>query len=382
MPPLQRSAEYWARRAAEQMREEQLTAERRLSALAAPYKRAQAAIMAEIRAIQSAYMRRYGVSEEQAREFLTQSADERTLRRLARAIERMPAGAAKRAARAQLNAPGTRYRISNLQAMREQVRAITEELSDTEQTLVTDSLTRAIRESYLRETYDLQRRAGVLLLPQGVSRRFVTQALREDWSGENYKTRIEGRYEDLAKRLQEHVLEGFLGGRGQAQKAEELAREFQTCYHAAKRLLVTETTYVVGQAHMEGFRQTGVREYIIIAVLDLRTSDICQEQDGKVYQVDKAEPGENMPPFHPNCRSAVGPVVSRAILERLERSATDPVTGETQRLPPGTSYPAWLKMIEERYGEEKIAALRREQQEKTRAKNAAVQKKIDRGTKD
>lgn len=369
---------YWAKRAAARMAEEELSAEKRLSALAVPYRRAQGAILAQIKGIQSAYMRRYGVDEEDMRQFLSHPADKKTLERLARMIDKMPAGREKRRLQAQLNAPGTRYRISNLQAMREQVKAAAETLSGEEQRLFTDSLTRTIRESYLRDSYDLQKRAGVLLEPNGVSTRFVRQALREDWSGKNYKTRIEGRYEDLARRVQESILQNLLGGGSQARMAEDIAREFRTSYHAAKRLMTTETCYVMNAAHVEGFEEYAVPEYRIIAVLDLRTSDICQEQDGKIYKRDEAVAGETMPPFHPNCRSTVSPVTDRKWLETMERRATDPVTGETETLAPGTTYPQWLKMIEERYGKEKIDALREEQKAKVTAKNEAVQKKIER----
>lgn len=369
---------YWAKRAAARMAEEELSAEKRLSALAVPYRRAQGAILAQIKGIQSAYMRRYGVDEEDMRSFLSRPADKKTLERLARMIAGMPDGREKRRLQAQLNAPATRYRISNLQAMREQVKAAAETLSGEEQRLFTDSLTRTIRESYLRDSYDLQKRAGVLLEPNGVSTRFVRQALREDWSGKNYKTRIEGRYEDLARRVQESILQNLMGGGSQARMAEDIAREFRTSYHAAKRLMTTETCYVMNAAHVEGFEEYAVPEYRIIAVLDLRTSDICQEQDGKIYKRDEAVAGETMPPFHPNCRSTVSPVTDRKWLDTMTRRATDPVTGETETLPPGTTYPQWLKMIEERYGKEKIDQLRGEQKAKVTAKNEAVQAKIDR----
>ena len=376
--PMQRSAEYWARRALARMDETQLAAERRLSALAAPYRRAQAALLVQIRGIQESYMRRYGVDEEDAREFLSRPADERTLRRLARQVAQMPEGTEKRRLQARLNAPATRHRITYLQSIREQVRAITETLSEQEQRLVTDSLTLSIRESALEEAYDLQRRAAVLWMPGGVSDNFIRQTLREDWSGENYKTRIEGRYEDLAERVREGIVEAFLGGRNYAQTAEEIAHEFGAAYHAAKRLLVTETTYVTNAANVETYRREGAKEYRIVAVLDLKTSDICQEQDGKIYPVAEAKAGENLPPFHPNCRSTTISVISREWLATVERRAKDPVTGEITRIAPGTTYPEWLKMLEEKYGKDKIDALRKTEQEKTRAKNAAVQKKIDR----
>ncbi len=374
---MQRSEEYWARRAWARMDEAQRTAQENLASLSVPYRRAQAALMVQIRAIQDRYMRRYGVTEEEARKILSEPADAQTLKELERAVKAMPEGREKRRMQAQLNAPATRWRISNLQAMRERVRAITEALSDREQRMVTDSLTRAVRENYLKETYDLQRRAEVLWEPQGLSDRFVRQTLREDWSGANYKTRINRRYDELAKKVQESVAEGLLGGRNRNQMAEEIAHEFGASYRDAKRLLTTETTYVVNAAHAERFREHRIGEYRIVAVLDLKTSDICQEQDGKIYPTAEAEAGKNLPPFHPNCRSTVIAVISREWLEQVERKARDPVTGEEEKVPPGMTYPEWLKRLEERYGKEKIDALRKAEKEKTTRKNEEAQWRIE-----
>ena len=374
----QRSEKYWERRAKARIDAEQHTAEQRLKALITPYRNAQKSILGQIRAVQSAYMRRYGLSEEDMRKFLSEPADEATLKRLAKAVAEMPEGPDKRRLKGMLNAPATRHRINNLQALRESVKANMETLSEKEQRMTTDSLTRTIRRSYLEGEFDLQQRSGFLWSPAGLSSRFVRQTLREDWSGETYRTRIVGRYEDLGKRIQEAITEGFLGGRNTAHMSEEIAHEFQSSYYAAKRLLVTETTYVTNAANLETYKEERVKEYRIVAVLDLRTSDICQEQDGKIYNVADAEPGKNMPPFHPNCRSTTISVISREWLNTVERKARDPVTGEVERIPPNMTYKEWLARIEQKYGKDKIDALRAEQKRDVATKNKAMQAKIDR----
>ena len=37
------------------------------------------------------------------------------------------------------------------------------------------------------------------------------------------------------------------------------------------------------------------------------TSEICQEMDGKIFNVKDGIPGDNVPPLHPNCRSTIVP---------------------------------------------------------------------------
>ena len=53
----------------------------------------------------------------------------------------------------------------------------------------------------------------------------------------------------------------------------------------------------------------GGDHYEIVAVLDSRTSEICQSENHKVYPVEEYEPGRTAPPFHVRCRSTIRPAV-------------------------------------------------------------------------
>ena len=48
-----------------------------------------------------------------------------------------------------------------------------------------------------------------------------------------------------------------------------------------------------------------MKYYRFIATLDKRTSTLCQSHDGDVFPVEEAQPGKNMPPLHPHCRSVI-----------------------------------------------------------------------------
>jgi SPP1 gp7 family putative phage head morphogenesis protein len=49
-----------------------------------------------------------------------------------------------------------------------------------------------------------------------------------------------------------------------------------------------------------------VRKYEWVSTLDSRTSTICRSRDGQKYEFGKGP----LPPAHPNCRSAIAPIVS------------------------------------------------------------------------
>jgi SPP1 gp7 family putative phage head morphogenesis protein len=56
---------------------------------------------------------------------------------------------------------------------------------------------------------------------------------------------------------------------------------------------------------LAAIRQSGYRYYRVIAENDERLCSVCRENDGNIYLIAQAKTGENIPPFHPNCRCTV-----------------------------------------------------------------------------
>ena len=96
--------------------------------------------------------------------------------------------------------------------------------------------------------------------------------------------------------------------------SKELAELLQTNRTNAERILRTEGTYVASQADKLLYDQIGIDRYEFIATLDSRTSEICMDLDGKVFEVKDARPETNFPPMHPNCRSTTVPDVDTSDL--------------------------------------------------------------------
>ena len=346
-----RSEAYWEARAAARMDAAQIEAEQELAKLGRAYRAAQGSMSVQIRAMTRTFAKRYGLTEAEAAEILKKPASRESLAALEQAVADMPEGREKQRMLAELNAPSARYRISNTQAIRQQAQAVCSKIAGEEMRLFTDSLTKSISTAYMRTAYDIQMGLGISWRTTGVSNRVVNQLLREDWSGANYRTRIMGRYADLAREMSDLMLEGLLGGRSKEQMMDEMQGRFAMDARDARRLLVTETTYVVNAAELERYKEWDVKEYQYMAVLDLKTSDICESLDGMIIAVKYAKPGKNFPPMHTNCRSTTAPVVDRAALARIERKALDPITGEVMTLKPGTTYAEWYKMVVDRHGD-------------------------------
>jgi len=77
--------------------------------------------------------------------------------------------------------------------------------------------------------------------------------------------------------------------------------------------------------------------YVIVATLDSRTSETCQEMDGKVFDMKDFEAGVTAPPFHVWCRSCTCPWFEDNDGERAARGEN----GETYYVPANMKYQDW-----------------------------------------
>lgn len=117
--------------------------------------------------------------------------------------------------------------------------------------------------------------------------------------------------------------------------------------YCASRLIRTEVNHFSNQGFLEGYKAAGIIRYRFMATLDLRTSAICRQLDGKTFLVEEAKAGENLPPMHPFCRSITVPVTNNRTGTRWAR---DPVTGKSMTVPADMTYSQWYEKYVEKNG--------------------------------
>ena len=112
---------------------------------------------------------------------------------------------------------------------------------------------------------------------------------------------------------------------------------------SAEALVRTATGHVVQMARQATFDANTdvIKGLSWHAVLDSRTSEICQARDGKVYDVDKGP----RPPAHPNCRSTMVPVVKswQEMGINLAEAPEGTRASMDGQVPRSTTYETWLK---------------------------------------
>lgn len=189
-----------------------------------------------------------------------------------------------------------------------------------------------------------------------LSTKYTKNILDSHWHGSNYSKRIWKDTEALAKRLEELFTVESMTGMSEFEMAKAIAAEFDRSIGVAQRLIRTEANYMVNQAKLKAWRDRGVKEYRLIAVLDFRTSKICQKKDGKVYLVSEAVVNGSSgtyPPFHPWCRTVAVAYMGKYLLTG-KRTANDPISGETLAIEQRDTYDDWMRKLKRRYSDKEI----------------------------
>lgn len=140
------------------------------------------------------------------------------------------------------------------------------------------------------------------------------------WSGANYSSRLWGNSERLARVLKQEVTTGMIQGINLKTMGKRISDKIEGAKkNDVERLLRTEVNYTLNQATLDGYKDAKVEKYEFDATLDSRTSQICAELNGEVFEVNKTAVGVNYPPMHPRCRSTTSPIIDYEVLGKRLR---------------------------------------------------------------
>lgn len=294
-----RSAEYWKRRAEANMDGVQRGAEQRLARLGRAYHQAARELEGEVQRILGTYAKRFDLTPEEAAAALREPADEES------------------------RAYG--YRVSRAEALE---KAIRERLNGLGARLERE--TAAQREWTASKSYQSARKmvqdmTGGVVSQAVPDLQGLLRAMDTAWAGRNYSARVWRNTDQLAQMLEDEIEAAFLSGKSVRRMADTIMDRFGVGYRAAECLVRTETSYVQNQTAAKSYQDAGCTEYEILTASDRRTCRRCAAQNGKRYPFTAMQAGENAPPFHPNCRCTILPVVGED--KQLAKKA-EPVQGK------------------------------------------------------
>lgn len=166
-----------------------------------------------------------------------------------------------------------------------------------------------------------------------VNRPAFEEVIKTPFNGRNYSEQLWGNTDTLADSLKKVFRQGFIRGDSPHEMAREIRKEFNVARSRAETLVRTDATAIINRATIKRYKREGLKYYRILVVLDDRTTQICRRfaQEDKLYKLEDAQVGVNMPPFHYNCRSTIIPDEGELNGEEVEGMLED-VSDKTEAL--------------------------------------------------
>lgn len=331
---------YWKNRQAQMMYEYMEDAERLSQELADIYAKASRHLNYEIQNIYEKFRDKHGLTDAEAKRLLNTLRDKNDIAEMIRLLDADPKNAALVA---KLESGAYRARIERLEQLQLEVDRMMQQVFEQEKKITTAHYVGLASNSYYRQIYNVQRQVGFQFSFAAVDPKVVALVLGSKWSGANYSKRIWKNTQGLANDVKEQLLLGLLTGKREGEMAKEISNKFATGAYEARRLVRTESAFVNGQMQLSAYEECDAEQYDFVATLDLRTSEICRELDGKVFYVQDAKPGVNMNPMHPFCRSTTTIHLGEDVLAGLKRRARNPETGKNEMVPADMNYKKWYE---------------------------------------
>src|SRR5690625_3413487 len=192
------------------------------------------------------------------------------------------------------------YKLNRLEGLHYSTQLKLLELGVIEQKEFERHLMQTYRKNY--ETIIDELGLGKLFL--SIDDSIIKSVMNTKWINDgNFSDRIWQNKEKLLEHLKTVYRDGLVRGDNYRKMSLSIMDRFGVAYNDAKRLVWTESSFVLNQAHIQPYIELGYTEYELNAIMDSRTSAICKEMHEKVFRFDEMRVGVNFPPFHPWCRT-------------------------------------------------------------------------------
>lgn len=140
------------------------------------------------------------------------------------------------------------------------------------------------------------------------------QMINQVWcaDGKSWSERIWDNVGRLMETLNEGLIDCVVTGKKPTQLRQQLQERFGVSYSRADTLIRTEMAHIQTQAAKQRYEDYGLTEYEILGNDDDSCGQHgidCHELNGKKFRYSEMVIGKNAPPFHPNCKCCIVPVV-------------------------------------------------------------------------
>lgn len=144
----------------------------------------------------------------------------------------------------------------------------------------------------------------------GVAKQMVNQIWCAD--GKSWSQRIWNNIGRLQETLNEGLIDCVATGKSTTELRQRLQERFAVSYSRADTIIRTETAHIQTQSAAQRYIDAGIEKYLILG----NENDSCGSHKINCSKMDRQEfyfsemvIGVNAPPFHPNCKCTIKPIV-------------------------------------------------------------------------
>lgn len=209
----------------------------------------------------------------------------------------------------ELERASVKVHVSKLEAMKLQMQQHAEELAAQMSMEFEGFAESAYQSQYYHAAYEVQKGVGVGWTFNKIDKNQIKKVISKPWAqdGRNFSDRIWANRTKLVNELHTTLTSAIARGEDPSKTINKLSAKMETSKFNAGRVIMTESAFINSAATKDALKNLDVEKYEILATLDRRTSPICREMDGKVFDMKDYEIGVTAPPFHPFCRTTTVP---------------------------------------------------------------------------
>ena len=191
-----------------------------------------------------------------------------------------------------------------------------------------------------RTEEELARQAGILGKTIKNNAQLANIIPNASFHNATFSNRIWMNQDLLKSELSKLLQTGLIQGKNARVLARDLKKVFNTSTYNAERLMRTEMARAQTEAQKQSFIRNGFEQYEFIA--NSGCCDICKDNDGKIFNVEDMQPGENAAPMHPHCRCSVAAYSDREEYDAwLDYLAAGGTTEEWEKIKQNVASPMY-----------------------------------------
>lgn len=238
-------------------------------------------------------------------------------------------------------------RISRLDELQTKINFEVEKLYNDVNISLGEQLEQSFEDGYYKTIFNNQKFLGFSDNFAMLNQKAIQKAVTTPYMTENYSDVLWKNKTNLMNILNQQIPQGIILGYNPRKTAQIASRQLGSKYTSTVRLVRTEYNLILNDATAQGYAESGIDRYQLLATLDSRTSDICREMDGEIFKVKEKEVGINYPPFHPNCRTTTIPYFEPDEFDTEIEQYIKDEDGYKHRIEDETDYLEWKNALKE-----------------------------------